>query len=284
MELCPYRSRRLRAATLAAAALLAVATPALALDLNGFLPARGSGSLAFSATREGYDEFFVGETKVSDPGVGEVDITSIAVWLQWGITDDFALVVNLPYVSADSDGLGGFEESGLQDLTVLGKYRFAAIDNGSARHSFLGALGARTPLSDYEANLPVDIGDGTTDALARLLYQFETGRFYFSQQVGFDLRGDDAPDGFPLYTELGLTRGRVTVSGFYSNYIADGGTDIGDPGFTFPSNQEEFQRGGAKLYARIGDRLGFSLVGFTTFDGRNTGDLSGISAGINVEY
>lgn len=284
MELCPYRSRRLRAATLAAAALLAAATPALALDLNGFLPGRGSGSVAFSLTREGYDEFFVGETKVSDPGVGEVDITSISVWLQWGITDDFALVANLPHVDADSDGLGGFAESGLQDLEVLGKYRFLLADSGAARHSLLGAVGLRTPLSDYEANLPVDIGDGTTDFLARLVYQFETGRFYFSQQVGLDLRGDDAPDGFPLYTELGVTHGRVTVSGFYSNYIADDGTDIGDPGFTFPSNQEEFQRGGAKVYARLGDRLGLSLAGFTTFDGRNTGDLSGFSAGINVDF
>ncbi len=284
MEPCPYRSRRLRAATLAAAALLAAATPALALDLNGFLPARGSGSLAFSVTREGYDEFFVGETKVSDPGVGEVDIQTISVWLQWGITDDFAIVANVPYVDADSDGLGGFSENGLQDLEVLGKYRFLLVDSGATRHSLLGALGARMPISDYEANLPVDIGDGTTDGLARLVYQFETGRFYFSQQVGYDLRGDDAPDGFPLYTELGLTRGRVTVSGFYSNYIADDGTDIGDPGFTFPSNQEEFQRGGGKIYARISDRLGLSLVGFTTFDGRNTGDLSGFSAGINVDF
>ena len=285
MELCPYRSRRLRAATLAAAALLAAATPALALDLNGFLPGRGSGSLAFSVTTEGYDEFFVGETKVSDPGVGEVDIQSLSVWLQWGITDDFAIVANVPYVDADSDGLGGFAESGLQDLEVLGKYRFALIESGSTRHSFLGALGVRTPLTDYEANLPVDIGDGTTDALGRLVYQLENGPFYFSQQVGLDLRGDDAPDGYPLYTELGWNAGRVTVSGFYSNYIADSeGTDIGDPGFTFPSNQEEFQRGGAKVYARVGDNLGFSLVGFTTFDGRNTGDLSGFSAGINFDF
>lgn len=276
------QGRCLCTAVLAFAAF--AAAPALALDLNGFLPGRGQGSVAFSVTDEGYDEFFVGETKVSDPGVGDVEIQSIAVWLQWGLTDDFAVVANVPYVSAESDGLGRFDESGLQDLTVFGKYRFGTFGGGAARQALLGALGVRTPLSDYEANLPVDIGDATTDLLARLLYHLEAGRFYLSQQVGYDLRGDDAPDGFPLYTEVGVGGGRATLSAFYANYSADDGTDIGDPGFTFPSNREEYERAGAKLYARLGARLGLSLAGFTTLDGRNTGDLSGISAGVNLDF
>lgn len=251
-----------------------------ALDINGFLPAQGGGDLAFSFTSEGYDEFWVGETKVSDPGVGEVDITSLSVWFQWGFTDDFALVGNAAYVDADSDGLGGFEDSGAQDLSLLLKYRFFS----SGAHSFVGAVGVRTPISDYEANLPVDLGDGTTDALLRLVYLFQHEAFYFSQQVGYDSRGEDAPDGIPLYTELGFTTGVLTWSGFYSQLIADDGTDIGDPGFTFPSNQDEYTRVGAKLYARLGDRWGLSVLGFTTLDGRNSGEIQGFSIGTNVRF
>lgn len=262
-----------------AAALLAlcVAIPARAFDINGFMPAQGQGDIALSYTAESYDSFWAGETKVSDPGVGEVETDSLAAWFQWGFTDNFALVANLPYVDVTSDGLGGFEDSGLQDLSVLGKFRFLS----SGPHNLVAAAGFRTAAQDYEANLPVDLGDNTDDVLLRLVYQFQTNAFYFSQQVGYDVRGGNAPDGFPLYTELGYTAGRLTYTGFYSRLIADGGTDIGDPGFTFPSNQEEYSRVGGKIYGRITDSFGLSGLFFTTLDGRNTGETDGFSVGVN---
>jgi hypothetical protein len=268
---------RLHASVCALLALMlaALGAPLYAMDINGFLPGRGHGDLAVSYTAEGYDEFWVGETKVSDPGVGEVDIKSSSVWVQWGLLDNLAIVANLPYIDASSDGLGGFEDSGLQDLSVLLKYRFLS----SGPHSLVGAAGVRTAAQDYEPNLPVDLGDNTTDALFRLVYQFQTQNFYISQQVGYDVRSDDAPDDYPLYTELGFTTGRVTWGGYYSQLIADDGTDIGDPGFTFPSNQEEYSKAGVKLYARVTDRLGLSAAYFATLDGRNTGDSDGFSVG-----
>lgn len=265
------------APAVAVALLACVAVPARAFDINGFMPAQGQGDLALSYTAEGYDSFWAGETKVSDPGVGEVETDSLAVWFQWGFTDNFALVANLPYVDVTSDGLGGFEDSGLQDLSVLAKFRFFS----SGPHNLVAAAGFRTAAQDYEANLPVDLGDNTDDALLRLVYHFQTSGFYFSQQVGYDVRGGDAPDGFPLYTELGYTAGRLTYTGFYSRLIADGGTDIGDPGFTFPSNQEEYSRVGGKIYVRVTDRFGLTGLFFTTLDGRNTGETDGFSVGVN---
>ena len=38
--------------------------------------------------------------------------------------------------------------------------------------------------------------------------------------------------------------------------MADGGTDIGDPGFTFPSNKDETERVGAKVFARLTESIG----------------------------
>jgi hypothetical protein len=260
---------------------LVLGTPMVAaLDLNGFMPARGEGTIALSYTSESYDEFWVGKTKVSDPGVGEVETDSIAAWFRYGLTDRVALIVNVPYVDATSDGLGGFEDSGLQDLTALVAFR--ALESGN--HRLVAAGGARTPISDYEANLPVDLGDGTTDVLLRLVYQFQNGGFYASQQVGYDLRGDDAPDGFPLYTEVGYSWPRVTVNGFYLTYSADGGTDIGDPGFTFPSNKDETERLGAKVFVRLNESFGAQVAAFQTLDGRNSGDASGVSAGFTFGF
>lgn len=276
---------RMRAAHLIAVITLAMAgltlaVPGRALDINGFMPERGHGDLAVSYTSETYDEFWVGTTKVSDPGVGKVDLKSTSLWAQWGFTDNLAVVAALPYIDASSNGLGGFEDSGLQDLAVLLKYRFFS----SGPNHLVAGFGVRTAVTNYEANLPVDLGDDTTDFLFRLVYQYQTDHFYFSQQVGYDVRNKDAPDDYPFFTEVGYTAGRVTYSAYYSRLIADGGTDIGDPGFTFPSNQEEYSKAGVKLYARLTDRFGLSALYFDTLDGRNTGDSHGFSGGVVFRF
>ena len=259
------------------------AWPAVAQDLNGFFPARGQGDIALSYTTESYDHFWVGDTKVSDPGVGETTTKSFALWLRYGLTDRLAVIANVPYVEATSDGLGGFEDSGLQDLSAL--LTFKALEGGSGnRHRLVVGVGGRTELSDYQANSPVSIGDGTTDVLLRAVYQFEHRGFYFAQQVGYDLRGGDAPDGIPLYTEAGFNRDRFTFNGFFLRYVARGGTDIGDPGFTFPSNKDETERIGAKVFARVTADFGVFVAGFTTLDGRNSGDATGFSLGTTYRF
>lgn len=274
------------AVALAMAAALGLSSPALAADINGFLREKGHGDVAVSYTTESYDEFWMGETKVTTDAAGlgkDVKTRTEAVWLAYGVTDRLTFVANLPYVKAEGDVSAGLEQEGLQDLTFLGKYRLASFGS-KAKNTFVGGLGLRTIASNYEANLPVDIGDGTSDWLFRLVYQLEYRGFYVSQQVGFDLRGGDAPDGYPLFTEVGFTWGPVTYTGFYSRLTTQGGTDIGDPGFTFPSNKEEYERGGAKVFGRINDHLGLTAAAYKTFSGRNTGDSSGFSGGIDVRF
>ncbi len=279
METSPRLVPRLAPALVAALAAAAAPPSLAATSIDGFFPERGDGDLVLSYTAESYDEFWVGDQKVSDPGVGEVETASRSLWGRLGITDDLALIFNLPYVDADSDGLGGFGDSGFQDLAALLSWRALASQCEGSRHTLALAAGARTPIEDYEANLPVDLGDGSTDALARLVYQFERGGFYFVQMVGYELRGGDVPDGAPLQTTLGYSFGRATASLYYALYRADGGTDIG-PGVTFPSNEDEYDRWGASIYVHARQRLGVSAAAFDTLDGRNSGDTRGLSIGL----
>lgn len=269
-----------------AAAVAAFTLPAAApaLDLNGFLPAAGEGAAAFSYSAESYDEFWAGDTRTSAPPLGEVETTSLSLWFRWGFTDRLSIVANVPYVEVDTDGPAGLEDDGIGDAEALALFRALETVSGAARHRLVAGAGVRTPVENYVADAPVSLGDGSTDLLLRLVYQLEVGAFYLSQQVGYDSRGDDVPDTFPLFTEAGYTYGRVTGSVSYSRLLADGGTDIGDPGFTFPSNEEEYSRLGAKVYARLARGVGASLSGFTTLDGKNTGDTTGVSAGLVLNF
>ena len=285
------RHRHIRRGRRAPAALFALLTVTLltpaasALDLNGFLPMAGEGAAALSYSTESYDEFWAGDTKVpTPPPLGEVETTTASLWLRWGFTDRLALVANVPYVDSEGDGSMGFSEDGLGDVEALLLFSALERSSGTARHRLIAGLGGRTPASNYVADAPVSLGDGSTDLLLRLVYQIEIGSFYASQQVGFDSRGDDVPDTFPLFTEAGYTWGRVTGSLFYSRLLADGGTDIGDPDFTFPSNEEEYSRAGGKVYVRFSDRIGASAAAFTTLDGRNSGDATGGSVGLVFQF
>ena len=275
--------RRQAGGVLVAIAAVLWASDSMAGDLNGFLREKGHGDAALSYTLEGYEEFWVGDTKVKDPGVGNVSTRSLSLWAAYGLTDRFTVIADIPLVDTRGDGLGQFEERDLQDLTLLVAGRIASVGD-RVRSEFIGAFGVRSDPFGYEANLPVDVGDGTDDWLFRLVYQLRFRNFYFSQQVGYDLRDDDAPDGLPFYTEVGQTWGPVTATGFYSKYIANGGTDIGDPGFTFPSNGDEFTRIGAKVYGRVMDHFGLAGAWFGTLRGRNTGDTSGFSGGVVVSF
>jgi hypothetical protein len=264
----------------AASLLVFLAVPPLAaLDLNGFLPRRGEGTVALSYTSESWEEFWVGTARTREPEVGAVDITSCSLWGRYGLTDRLALVANLPHVDADSDGPAGFGQSSFQDLSVLVQAKVAERTRGPFTQRWVVAAGARLPVGDYEADLPIDVGDGTADLLLRLVWQRVQGRFYVSQQLGVDLRSEDAPDQFPLYTEAGVITGRWTWSGFFQWLLAAGGSDIGDPGFTFPGNREELQRIGARVFARVNDQIGISFGGFTTLDGRNTSDTTAVFVG-----
>jgi hypothetical protein len=257
--------------------------PARASDVTGFLEPVGRGAAVLAFTTEGYDEFWMGRTKVADPGLGRVRTNSTTFFMQFGLTERATLVANLPYVNTRGDGQAGFAESGLQDIAALLKVRVAGFGSRT-RSSFVLAGGVRTIASNYEANKPVAVGDGTADGLLRIVHLLQAGPFYWSQQVGLDLRGGEAPNGFPVYSEVGWSLGQATLSLLYTGYWADGGSDIGDAGFTFPSNKDETQRVGVKAYVRLSETWGVVGHGFTTLSGRNSGDASGVGAGLVVRY
>ena len=257
-----------------------VGKPASGSNLTGFMPPAGSGVVASSYTDESYDEFWRGETLVSEPSLGKITTRSAALWLSWGLTDRWSLVFDLANVDTEAGGPAGLEDSGLQNASALLTARLWSQSRGDREHSIVAAAGIRAPLASYEANAPVARGDETTDGLLRLVYLLRLGDFYWSQQLGFELRGRDAPDCWPVFTEIGYGKGRFTWIVSYTRMLTEDGTDIGDPGFTFPSNREELERVGAKVVVELDSRWSAFGGGFTTLSGRNSGDADGFSLGI----
>ncbi|MCY2960801.1 MAG: hypothetical protein NTY35_11595 [Planctomycetota bacterium] len=262
------------------------ASAAFAQGDNGFLRGTGHSDIVLTFNRDSYDEFWVGNDKVSDPAVGKVTRDSYALYAAYGLRDDMDLVFSGSYVKAESDGNAGFEdESDLQDAYLGAKWRFWT--NIQDKHGFalLFAPSVKLPMTDYEDNAVTAIGDGQVDLRGRLIahYQMANG-FYAALESGYDVRNGAPKDEVPLNLSVGATFGMVTLTPFYSRVFSQGGPDIGAPGFTFPSVQEEYSRVGLGAYVRIGDGFGLTGMWRTTIDGLNTGDVESFSLGLVVRF
>lgn len=262
------------------------ATVAAAQGDNGFLRGAGHSDIVLSFNRDSYDEFWVGNDKVSDPNVGEVTRDSYALYAAYGLNQDVDLVFSGSYVMAESDGTAGFEdESDLQDAYAGAKWRFWSNMKENQGFSLLFAPSVKVPMTDYEDNAVTAIGDGQVDLRARLIahYQMANG-FFAAIESGYDRRNGAPADEVPFHLSIGATFGIVTLTPFYSQVFSQGGPDIGAPGFTFPAVQEEYSRVGLGAYVRLGDNFGVTGMYRSTIDGLNTGDVDSFALGLVARF
>ncbi len=187
---------------------------------DGFMKGKGNGSLVVSYSWERYDEFYAGSTlrEGIDTGLrtwgGEITTQSVSLYGTIGLTDNVDIIVNVPYITVQGAGVDTVsqEDSGLQDASLFVKWRPLLIETGGGNLSFLGALGFATPLSDYEEDLPLSIGNQSTRTDLRLITHFQSNAGLFGElQAGYSLRTNDVPNATLLSAKIGYAASAVYV-------------------------------------------------------------------------
>lgn len=250
---------------------------------TGFVRGQGRTDCALSYNLDSYDEFWVGDTKVADPGVGEVERATYNLYVAHGLTNDLDLVFSAAYADVSSDGAAGFDdETDLQDMVIGAKWRAWRRGAGPGELSLFLTPAIKVPMSEYENNAVTAIGDGQVDLRLRGIAHYQVGGFWGSIETGFDRRNGAPDDEFPLNLTLGASAGPVTIMPFYSGVSSQGGIDISDVGTLggFPSTEEEYERWGLRAYGRVNDTFGVTAGWLTTSDGKNTGDVEAFSLGL----
>jgi len=272
--------RRSLRPVLSLALLAALGGPAFSQGETGFLRGRGKFDVVVSYINDSYDEFWVGDTKMSAPPVGEVTREAFVLYAAYGLNDDIDLSVNAAYVETESDGTGGFsDENDPQDVVVQAKWRFYQARAGAGAVSFLLAPGIKQPMTDYEENDVTAIGDGQTDVRGRVIghYQADNGLFA-SLEAGYDRRNGAPADELPVNFTVGGTYANLTLAPFFSRVDSKGGIDIGQG--DFPEVEEDYTRYGLGAFYRFNESVGLTANYRTTDDGKNTGDVDGFSFGV----
>ncbi len=265
-------------------ALLATGTSTIFAQ-SAWLPNQKQLLLTPGFSYSSFGEFWVGRDKVDNPpsGTGEsLDQYYAYVFADYGLFPNLALDATVGYTWTESEDFGDVSDDGLAD-TFLG-VRYRLIDEFAAESPYLPSVAIRVGgiiAGTYEENTPFSPGDGAHGLEGSLLLARAIGDTGFGLygDIGYRLR-DAIPD--DLFGSAGIYQqlGPVTLNFEYRHVQSLSGSDIGDPGFTFPGLKEITQivQGGIAYNDRGGRSYQFTLAG--SVDGRNTGDK--LILGVNV--
>ena len=259
---------------------------------DGFMKGKGHGSLVLSYSWEQYDEFFFGteQRPAPPPFGGKITTQSVSLYGIYGLTDNLDIIVNLPFIAAR----GANEEpdapnqnvDGLQDVFLFLKWRPLYVETESGSFSFLGAAGFATPLSDYEANAVLSIGNQSTRVDARLMTQyFMNNGFFIDLQAGYSLRSNNVPNATMLGGKIGYAGRNFYVDLWSETQISDSSAPDITPGeVPFNETRVNYTQIGISGYVPLTSGLGISAGVGRYVSGRNVGLASRVSGGVVYSF
>ena len=268
--------------------------------VSGFMKQKGQASVVLSYAAEQYDKvYFVPSTNDAVPVFRDVKIASQSLYAEYGVTNNFNVVVNIPYITATGNATEsslkdlGFENkrSGLQDLKIYTKYNFNSYVSGKNQIDFIGVLGVELPMG-YNANEGLQsiiaIGDEAKklNISAVMMYKNQSG-FFGSAQIGNTFKNNQVPNALTSEWKLGFAAKRFYVDAFFATQLnSSAGVDILQEGFTgfFPATKVNYTRVGLNAYVPFTKHLGLTFGGNKYISGRNLGVATGYYGGLVFNF
>jgi hypothetical protein len=171
-----------------------------------------------------WKNYWEGTRKRENLNLGTVTTQMFAVMGNYGVTNKLNVLFNVPYVvtKASAGTLRG--QQGMQDLSLMLKYRAInkKIDNG--RIALFGLLGGSLPMSNYNADLlPLSIGLQSKTAMARLMLDFYyDSKWFATASATYVLRGNVTLDRDSYYTDEFILSNEVKMPNATSYNIRAG--------------------------------------------------------------
>ncbi|WP_439128175.1 hypothetical protein [Polaribacter sp.] len=264
--------------------------------VNGFMKKSGEGSVVLSYSKESYSKVFLVPNEVDGvPIFNDVSISSVSFFGEIGISDNFNIVLNVPYIRSEGNASeavldnNGFENErkGIQDLKVYAKYRLYTLNFDKSSLDFIGAAGIETPLGNYNADEGLQsiiaIGNRATtyNAMGIATFKLQSG-FFTTGQLGYSFRNNEVPNALISELKIGYATSKFYVDAFVANQLSDdSGVDILGEGFTgfFPATRVNYTRIGLNAFYPITKELGFTAGTNAYISGRNLGKATGFYGG-----
>lgn len=237
---------------------------------------------------QSYNDFWLG-TKSTSLKPNDVKQYSGFMTAEYGVMPKIALDATLGYTTVESKAFGKpHSRDGLADTTLGVRYQF--LDETKVSYPFAPTAALRLGgiiKGSYDDDFPSSPGNGASgfDISMPLGKQLGTSGFAIVGDIGGRIFPNDVPN--YIYGSAGLQQtlmNCVTISADYTYSGACSGSDIGDPGFTFPhTKQVAHTVGGSIGFTDKGGRY-YQVYGGATVDGRNVGQQSIIGCSVSLPF
>jgi hypothetical protein len=240
-----------------------------------------------------WKEYWEGTFQRDNANLGTVSTRVASIMGNYGISDDLNVLFMAPWIKNKASAGTLHSMQGIQDLTLMAKYRFVNKEYKPFRLSLMGVAGVSAPLSNYSPDfLPLSIGMHSKNAMARILMDLQRKTWFFTGSFQYMVRSNITLDRNSYYTtEMHLTnivampdmwnanfRAGYRKGEMYLELVADkmntvGGFDIRKNDMPFPSNNMDAFRAGVNVKIPIPKVNGLTFVGSSmyTITGRNVG-------------
>ena len=262
-------------------------------DMDAIMMEKNQLCIGPAYSHSSWKNYWEGTLKRNNENLGTVTTQSFSVMGAYGVSGKLNLLFNVPYIKtkASAGTLHGME--GFQDLSLYVKYMPVETQLGPGTFSLYTIAGVSTPLSNYVADfLPLSIGLRSKTASARLMLDYQIGKFFatgsgtyiFRDNVKLDRNAYyttemhlsnkvEMPDATNFNFRAGYRTSKLIAEAILNKFTTLGGFDITRNNMPFPSNRMNATTLGAnfKIELSKNNDLAFEGGGNTTIAGRNVG-------------
>lgn len=292
----------LRNALIASTISLCAGSLSAQTDIDGIMMAKRNLCSEITYGHSAWNHYWEGTFYRDNANLGTVSTSSVNIMSNYGITDRFNVMFGLPYIStkASAGTLHGLK--GIQDLSLMAKYKFFEKEYKQMNFSAIAVAGVSAPMSNYTPDLlPLSIGLHSKNAIGRIILNASRGNLFATLSGSYMALSNIKLDRESYYTtelinsnivnlpnksmmqiRLGYRKDQLLLEAFADHFNTIGGFDIRKNDMPFASNNMDMTRVGANVKIPIPKTNGLGIAANTnyTLAGRNVGRSFGYAAGL----
>ena len=193
---------------------------------DALMMSKGQICIALPYAQESWTNYWEADLKRSNANLGKVTTKAIMPQFALGLGDNLNLLGGVNYISTAASQGTTRGHSGLQDVSILLKYKPLSIKLNEHELAGFIVAGFSTPISNYYPDyMPLAIGASTTNGSIRGILNFKTkSGIYATLNGGYTSRSNITLDRTFYYTN---TEGSITSNEMKMPNLFDGGAALG---------------------------------------------------------
>lgn len=272
-------------------------------DIDAIMMEKNAFCIGAMYTHSSWKNYWEGTNKRNNENLGTVSTQTFGIMGNYGVANKLNLLFNIPYVKTKASAGQMHGMKGLQDLSLMLKFRPVNKKINNARLAVYGIAGGSIPVSNYVADfLPMSIGLRSKTAQARLMVDYYyNSKWFATASATYVYRGNIKIDRNSYYTDQLILSNEVEMpnattfnirAGYrtqwliaeavLNNWTTHGGFDITKNNMPFPSNRMNITSLGTNFKYVLKKLPQLSLTGGANHivTGRNIGQSLTVNGGL----